>query len=263
MRNGFGSQTDIEETHLTGACCARRLCLRRLGGTGDTAVGRSREANMRSDEDIKRQVEEELRSDPELESADIGVAVKDGVVMLAGFVFNYSDKMQAEADAKRVAGVAGVANDVEIRFLEEERPDPVIARDAVEAIRFEFPQLGEQIRVMVENGWLTLEGEVEWSSGPQRVEQAVRRVRGLKGISNLIQVNPKAESTELKRKIEEVLELTPNLDESNISVKVYSSTVILEGTVPTWWERKEAERAIWSAPGVEKVENHLIIKPAV
>jgi osmotically-inducible protein OsmY len=218
---------------------------------------------MTSDEVIKRNVEEELWRDPELESTDIGVAVKASVVMLSGFVSSYSDKVQAEADAKRVAGVVGVANDIEIRILGEERPDPVIARNAVDAIRFEFPHLGDEIRVIVKNGWLTLEGEVEWNSGPQRVEQAVRRVRGVKGISNSIRVKQVAESTELKRKIEEVLERTPNLDESNISVKVFRSTVILEGTVPTWWERKEAERATLSALGVGKVENHLGIKPAV
>ena len=119
---------------------------------------------MRSDEEIKRDVEEELRWDPDIDPTDIAVAVKNGVVTLTGFVRSYSDKWEAERDAKRVAGVLGVANNLEVRLPNiDERPDPEIARDAVMAMKHQLPFSYENIKVIVKNGWVTLEGEVEWN----------------------------------------------------------------------------------------------------
>src|ERR1700675_3584724 len=119
---------------------------------------------MRSDNDIKRDVEDELKWDPDIDSTDIGVAVKNGVVALTGFVRNYTQKFEAEAAAKRVAGVVGVANDIEVHLPSvDERPDPEIARDAVAAIKSWLPATYEHIKVVVKNGWITLEGEVEWN----------------------------------------------------------------------------------------------------
>jgi osmotically-inducible protein OsmY len=118
---------------------------------------------MRSDSDIKRDVEDELRWDPDIDTTDIAVAVKNGVVTLSGFVRSYSQKLQAETDAKRVAGVLGVANDIEVRLpVISKKPDPEIARDAVAAIQMELPYSYENIKVIVKEGWVTLEGEVEW-----------------------------------------------------------------------------------------------------
>jgi osmotically-inducible protein OsmY len=115
---------------------------------------------MRSDSDIKRDVEDELRWDPDLDSTDIAVTVKSGVVTLVGFTRSYSDKLEAEAAAKRVAGVLGVANDIEVRLPAlDQRPDPEIARDAIAAIKNRVPVVAEQIKVLVRNGWITLEGE--------------------------------------------------------------------------------------------------------
>jgi osmotically-inducible protein OsmY len=135
---------------------------------------------MRPDSDIKRDVEAELRFDPALGGADIAVAVKGGVVTLTGFVRNYVQKVQAESDAKRVRGVIGVANDIEVRLPElDERPDPEIARDAVAAIKAELPHSAEYIKVIVKGGWVTLEGHVEWNYQRERAENAVRRVKGV------------------------------------------------------------------------------------
>src|SRR6266853_5464151 len=116
---------------------------------------------MRSDSDIKRDVEDELRWDPDIDSTDIAVTVKNGVVALAGFTRSYSDKLEAETAAKRVAGVVGIANDIEVRLPAlDQRPDPEIARDAIAAIKTRVPIIAEQIKVLVRNGWITLEGEV-------------------------------------------------------------------------------------------------------
>jgi osmotically-inducible protein OsmY len=217
---------------------------------------------MRSDSDIRRDVEDELRWDPDLDPTDIAVTVNNGVVTLAGFVRSYVQKYQAEAAAKRVAGVVGVANDLEVRLPGiDERPDPEIARDAIARIKNELPYSWEKIRVIVKNGWLTLEGDVEWNYQRQRAEEAVRRVRGVKGITNSIEVKPRVAPTEIRRKIEEALRRAAELDASRITVETTGNEVILRGTVRSWAERQEAERAAWSAPGVAKVDNRIIVSP--
>jgi osmotically-inducible protein OsmY len=215
---------------------------------------------MRSDSDIKRDVEDELRWDPDLDATDIALTVKSGVVMLAGFTRSYSDKLEAEAAAKRVAGVLGVANDIEVRLPSlDQRPDPEIAREAIAAIQHRLPVVAEQIKAVVRNGWITLEGEVEWEYQRLAAERAVRRIKGLKGVSNTIQVKPRVPATEIKRKIEEAFRCSAEIDANRITVEVHDSEVILKGAVRSWAERQEAERAAWAAPGVRRVDNQIAI----
>jgi len=217
---------------------------------------------MRSDHDIRRDVEDELRWDPDLDPTDIAVAVNSGVVTLAGFVRSYMQKYQAETAVKRVAGVIGVANDLEVRLPGiDERPDPEIARDAIARLKSELPFSWEKIRLVVKNGFLTLEGEVEWNYQRQRAEEAVRRVRGLKGVTNSIEVKPRVAPMEIRRKIEEALRRAAELDASRITVETTGNEVMLRGTVRSWAERQEAERAAWAAPGVAKVDNRIIVSP--
>jgi osmotically-inducible protein OsmY len=217
---------------------------------------------MRSDSDIRRDVEDELRWDPDLDATDIAVSVNNGVVTLAGFVRSYTEKLEAESAAKRVAGVLAVANDLEVRLPNiDERPDPEIARDAVTRIKAELPYAWEKIRVIAKNGWITLEGEVEWNYQRERAEEAVHRVRGVKGLSNSIHVKPQVPPTEIRRKIEEALRRAAEIDARRITVETNGSEVILRGTVRSWAERQEAERAAWSAPGVAKVDNRIIVSP--
>jgi osmotically-inducible protein OsmY len=217
---------------------------------------------MRSDSDIRRDVEDELRWDPDIDPIDIAVSVNNGVVTLAGFVRSYMQKYQAEADAKRVAGVLAVVNDLEVRLPDvDERPDPDIARDAVERIKSELPYAWDKIRVLVRNGWVTLEGEAEWNYQREHAEEAVRRVRGVRGITNNIEVKPRVAPVEIKRKIEEALRRAAEVDASRITVETNGGEVILRGTVRSWAEREQAERAAWWAPGVSKVDNRIIVSP--
>jgi osmotically-inducible protein OsmY len=215
---------------------------------------------MRSDSDIKRDVEDELRWDPDIDAIDIAVTVKNGVVTLAGFTRSYSDKLEAEAAVKRVAGVVGLANDIEVRLPSiDQRPDPEIARDAIAALKSRLPQVSEQLKVLVRNGWITLEGEVEWEFQRLGAERAVRRVKGVKGVTNVVQLKPRVEPTEIKRKIEEAFRRNAEIDANRITVEAHDGEVILRGTVRSWAERQEAERAAWSAPGVKRVDDRITI----
>jgi osmotically-inducible protein OsmY len=216
---------------------------------------------MRSDSDIRRDVEDELRWDPQIDPTDIAVGVNSGVVTLAGFVRSYSERRLAETAAKRVAGVLAIANDLEVRLPDmDQRPDPDIARDAVARIKEELPYAWENIRVLVKNARLTLEGEVEWNYQRERAEAAVHGVRGVEGITNSIEVKPRAAPEDIRRKIEEALRRAAGIDASRITIESNGSEAILKGTVRSWAERQEAERAAWSA-GVAKVDNRIIISP--
>src|SRR5258707_1810196 len=152
------------------------------------------EPAMKSDSEIERDVRDELRWDPDLNADDIAVSVKDGVVTLAGFAHSYADKFEAEAAAKRVAGVLAVANDNDVRLPAiDQRPDPDIARDAVAALKAELPISHDRIKVIVKDGWVTLEGAVEWQYQKNTAGSAVRKVKGVKGVTNVVTVKPKVE----------------------------------------------------------------------
>jgi osmotically-inducible protein OsmY len=217
---------------------------------------------MKSDSEIERDVRDELKWDPDLDAEDIAVSVKNGVVTLAGFTRSYADRLEAEAAAKRVAGVLAVANDIEVRLPAiDQRPDPDIARDAVAALKAELPISYDRIKVIVRDGWVTLEGAVEWQYQKTTAENAVRKVKGVKGVTNVVMVKPKVEPSELKRKIQEAFKRNAEVDANRITVEANGSEVVLKGTVRSWIEREEAERVAWSAPGITKVEDRIVVSP--
>lgn len=216
---------------------------------------------MRTDSDIKREVEDELRWDPSVDATNFAVAVKDGVVTLTGFVTSYAQKFAAKRAVKRVAGVFGVANDIEVRLPGvDERPDPDIARDVAAELKIWLPNSWQNIKVVVKNGWVTLEGEVEWNYQREYAERAVRWIKGVKGVSNLIRLKPKETPSpaEIKEKIEEAFRRSALIDANRITVEANGGEVILKGRVRSWAERQEAERAAWAAPGVVKVVNQIV-----
>jgi osmotically-inducible protein OsmY len=219
---------------------------------------------MKTDADIKRDVELELKWDPDIDATDIAVSVKDGVVALTGFVRSYAQKTQAERDAKRVSGVVAVANDIEVRLpVLNQRPDPEIARDAVASLKRELPYSYEAIKAVVEDGWVTLEGDLEWHYQRERAENAVRYLKGVKGVTNKIVLKPRVAPADVKAKIQQAFQRSAEVDAGNIIVETSGSVVTLRGAVRSWAERQEAERAAYAAPGVTKVDNRITIDPSL
>jgi osmotically-inducible protein OsmY len=219
---------------------------------------------MKSDSDIKRDVDDELRWDPNVHADDIAIAVTDGVVELTGFVTSYAAKSAAESAAQRVAGVLGVADDLEVRLPGiDQRPDPDIARDAVGELKTGLPDSWENIKAVVNDGLVTLDGEVEWNYQRENAEMGVNCVTGVKGVNNLISLKPKPVPApgDIKQQIERAFRRSALIDANRITVEADGGEVTLEGTVRSWAERQEAERAAWSGPGVFRVDNRIVVSP--
>jgi osmotically-inducible protein OsmY len=219
---------------------------------------------VRSDKDILKDVIAELQFEPGLRNDDIAVSVREGVATLAGFVDSYADKWKAERAAARVKGVRAVANDLEVKLpTSSQRPDPELARAVADALKWNVLVPHERIKVAVDHGWVTLEGDADWFYQKEVAEKTVRNLTGVKGITNLITVYAQPVPSDVKPRIRDALERLAAIDADRVNVEVDGHKVILRGTVASFAEAREAEQAARSAPGVTEVDNRLVVDPSV
>lgn len=216
--------------------------------------------DMKSDSQLRADILEELKWDPRVNDAEIGVAVKDAVVTLTGFVDSYAQQYAAERAAERVGGVRALAEDLKVKLPgSHERTDTDIAHAAAAALDWDI-EVPDGIKTVVRNGWITLEGTVEWQYQKTAAERAVRYLNGVKGMSNLITVKPKRASTfEVGQQIKNALRRNAEIDAGHITVEAVDGKVTLKGKVRSWTERNDAEAAAWAAPGVTQVVDRIEI----
>lgn len=216
---------------------------------------------LKTDAQLQRDVIDELKWDPAIGDAEIGVAARDGVVTLSGQLDSYAKKYAAERAAERVAGVRALAEDLVVKVPTSfVRSDTEIAHAVVNALKWDIEVPDDRIQSKVENGWIWLEGDVQWQYQKTSAERAVRYLTGVKGVSNMITVKPTKVSTfEVSQKIKDALRRTAETDASRVTVQATDGEVMLSGTVRSFAERIDAERAAWAAPGVTKVRDELVV----
>ena len=213
-----------------------------------------------NDSDLRQLVNDELEFEPAVDASNIGVAAKDGVVTLSGFVCSYAEKMAAERAVRRVKGVHAIAQEIEIRYATDKKiNDDEIARRCINILTWDTTLPDDKLSIKVERGWVTLSGEVPWHFQRIAAESGVRKITGVTGITNLISIKSHVQATDIKRKIEDALKRSAEVEANLIRVVVTDSSVRLEGKVPDWREREIVEKAAWSVPGVMTVDDRMTV----
>jgi osmotically-inducible protein OsmY len=216
---------------------------------------------MKTNADLQKDVQDAIKWEPLLNAAEIGVIAKDGVVTLTGIVDSYAKKMEAENAAKSVVGVKAVVEKIEVRFSNTfKKSDTDIANDALKAFKSTWDVPDDKIKITVENGWATLEGEVPWNFQREAAKNVVNNLIGVKGVTNNIKIKPNIQDAIEQREIEHALARNWAVDDEEIHVHVSGSKVKLDGVVHSFYQKEEAARIAWNAPGVLAVDNELVIE---
>ena len=219
---------------------------------------------MKSNSDLQKDVQEAIKWEPLLSVAEIGVTAKDGVITLTGTVDSYWKKTEAEEAAKNVAGVKAVVEKIEIKFTNNsfKKDDNDIATDVLNAYQWNVEVPRDKVKVKVEKGWVTLEGELEWNFQKEAAKDAVRDLLGVAGVTNNITIKADTQDEIERKDIESALERNWSLSDREIKVKVSGTKVTLTGKVDSWYQKSEAARIAWKARGVWSVENDLVVEYA-
>jgi osmotically-inducible protein OsmY len=215
---------------------------------------------MKNNQELQKDVQDAIKWEPLLNAAEIGVTAKDGVITLTGTVDSYSKKLEAEDAAKNVAGVKAVAEEITIRYNNFNKNDTEIATEVLNAWKWNWEVPEEKIKVQVENGWVTLEGELEWNYQREAAKKAIKNLSGVMGVINNIKIKSETHDAVEKKAIECALERNSSIDEMDIRVDVSGNNVTLKGKVNSFYAKDEAEQIAWNAPGVSTVENELVIE---
>ncbi|HUI94739.1 MAG TPA: BON domain-containing protein [Xanthobacteraceae bacterium] len=212
------------------------------------------------DKELRARIVNELEFEPSVDATHIGVTVEKGIVTLTGHVSTYAEKLAAEAAVRRIAGVRGLAEEIEIRFpADKKTADDEIAKRALDIIDWDVTVPDGAVQVKVERGWVTLTGAVEWQYQRKAAEEDVRRLTGVKGVVNQVVLKPSVSAADLQHRIEDALRRRADVEAKGIRISVDGGKVVLEGKVQNLDEREAVERAAWSAPGVQSVDDRLTV----
>lgn len=217
---------------------------------------------MQSDLKIQQDVINHLKWQPSINASNIGVAVKDGVVTLSGQVDNYYEKLAAENAAKKVVGVRAIAEDIQVGVSPLfHKTDAEIAESVLNALKWHSAVPEDKIKVKVDDGFVTIEGEVEWEYQRESAKNAVSNLQGVRNLVNNIVIKPNLSPADIKSKITDALHRTATVDAGKVTVDINGTKVSLYGSVRSFAEKEDVEDAAWCAPGVTKVESHLAVEP--
>ncbi len=215
---------------------------------------------MKNNQDLQTDVQNAIRWEPLLHAAEIGVTAKNGVVSLTGVVDSYAKKLEAENAAKKVIGVKAIVENIEVKFQNSwTKSDLEIANEVLDALKSNWSVPKDKVTVKVENGWLTLEGELPWNYQKEAAKSAVNFLAGVKGVTNNIKIKSNSHDAIEKKDVEDAIGRSWSIDDSDIKVAVSGTTVTLSGTVNSWYQKEEAGRIAWNTPGIWHVKNELVV----
>lgn len=216
---------------------------------------------MKSNADLQKDVQDAIKWEPLLNAAEIGVIVEDGVVSLTGVVDSYAKKLEAENAAKKVAGVRAVVEKIEVEFSNLwNKSNADIAADVLKALKDNWSVPNDKVTVKVEDGWITLEGELPWHYQKEAAKNAVNYLTGVKGVINNIKIKSETHNTIEKKDVENALARNWSINANDITVKVTGTKVTLTGKVNSWYQKDEAGRIAWNTPGIWSVDNELLVE---
>ena len=229
-----------------------------------TTTNKKGKIKMKNNADLQKDVQDAIKWEPLLNAAEIGVIVKDGVVTLTGTVDSYSKKSEAEYAAKNVAGVKAVVEKIEVKFSSvwAKKDDNEIATEVLNALKWNWQIPKDKVKVKVEDGWVTLEGTLEWNFQKETANNAVRNLLGVTGVSNNITIKSEIEDQIEEKDIKSALRRNWATNDKDITVKVRGHKVTLSGTVDSWYQKDEAGRMGWNAPGVREIDNQVVVNYA-
>jgi osmotically-inducible protein OsmY len=215
---------------------------------------------MKNNEELQKDVQDAIKWEPLLQAAQIGVTTNDGIVTLTGTVDSYTKKLEAESAAKNVAGVKALVEKIKVEFANTwSKSDSEVAKEAVNALKWSWQVPSDKVKVKVEDGWVTLDGTLSWNYQKTAAKEALISLSGVKGVTNDIKIESESHDEIEKADIVGALNRNWSINAEDIQVEVSGTKVTLSGTVLSWYQRDEAEKIAWNAPGVWTVDNQLVV----